>query len=96
MMRILLKILLFPITLSLTIILLFSEFICLFGTMFLSILALLLFVLALGGTMIILKDMQDGLRAMVLAYLISPFGIPMLASWLIGRIGQINERLKAI
>ncbi len=96
MMRILLKILLFPITLSLTIILLFSEFICLFGTMFLSILALLLFVLALGGTMIILKDMQDGLRAMVLAYLISPFGIPILASWLLGKIGQVNERLKAI
>ena len=95
MMRILLKILLFPITLSLTIILLFSEFICLFGTMFLSILALLLFVLALG-TMIIFKDMQDGLRAMVLAYLISPFGIPILASWLIGKIGQVNERLKAI
>lgn len=54
-----------------------------------------LFSLALG-TMIILKDMQDGLRAMVLAYLISPFGIPLLSSWLIGKIGQINEGLKAI
>lgn len=95
MMRILLKILLFPITLSLTIILLFSEFICLFGTMFLSILALLLFVLALG-TMIILKDMQDGLRAMVLAYLISPYGIPLFATWLLGKIGDINQRLKSI
>jgi len=63
--------------------------------MFLSILALLLFALALGA-MIILKDMQDGLRAMVLAYLISPFGIPILASWLIGKIGKVNERLKAI
>lgn len=63
--------------------------------MFLSILALLLFALSLG-TMIILKDMQDGLRAMVLAYLISPFGIPILASWLIGKVGQVNERLKAI
>lgn len=94
-MRILLKILLFPITLSLTIILLFFEFICLFGTMVLSILALLLFALALG-TMIFLKDMQDGLRAMVLAYLISPLGIPILASWLIGKTGQVNERLKAI
>ncbi len=94
-MRILLKILLFPITPILTIILLICEFICMFGTMLLSILALLLFVLALA-TMIFLKDVQDGLRAMVLAYLISPFGIPILASWLLGKIGQVNERLKAI
>ena len=94
-MRILLKILLFPITLILTIILLICEFICMFGTMLLSILALLLFVLALA-TMIFLKDVQDGLKAMVLAYLISPFGIPILASWLLGKIGQVNERLKAI
>ena len=40
------------------------------------------------------KDMQDGLRAMVLAYLISPYGIPILAHWLIGKIGKMNERLK--
>ena len=94
-MRILLKTLLFPITPILTIILLICEFICMFGTMLLSILALLLFVLALA-TMIFLKDVQDGLKAMVLAYLISPFGIPILASWLLGKIGQVNERLKAI
>lgn len=95
MMRILLKILLFPVTLSLTIILLICEFICMFGTMLLSILSLLLFTLALA-TMILLREKQDGLRAMVLAYLISPYGIPMLAGWIIGSVGRINERLKAI
>ena len=95
MMRIILKILLFPVTLSLTIILLICEFICMFGTMLLSILSFLLFTLALA-TMILLREKQDGLRAMVLAYLISPFGIPILASWLLGKIGQVNERLKAI
>lgn len=95
MMRILLKILLFPITLILTITLLICEFICMFGTMLLSILALLLFVLALA-TMIFLKDVQDGLKAMVLAYLISPYGIPLFATWLLGKIGDINQRLKSI
>lgn len=43
-----------------------------------------------------LGRLQDGLKAMVLAYLISSYGIPMLASWIIGKIGRINERLKAI
>ena len=95
MMRIILKILLFPVTLSLTIILLICEFICMFGTMLLSILSLLLFTLALA-TMILLREMQDGLRAMVLAYLVSPYGIPMLAALIIGSVGQINERLKSI
>ena len=94
-MRILLKILLFPITLILTAILLICEFICLFGTMLLSILALLLFTLALG-IMIFLGETQEGIKTLVLAYIISPYGVPMLAAWMIGKIGQINERIKAI
>ncbi|QOV18562.1 hypothetical protein INP51_11155 [Blautia liquoris] len=95
MMRILLKILLFPVTLILTVLLLICEFICLFGTMLLSILALILFVLALG-IMIFLGEVQDGIKTMVLAYLISPYGIPLLASWLVGKLKSVNERLKSI
>ncbi len=94
-MRILLKIFLFPITLILTAILLICEFICLFGTMLLSILALLLFTLALG-IMIFLGETQEGIKTLVLAYIISPYGVPMLAAWLIGKIGQVNEWLKVM
>ncbi|UYO61091.1 CD1845 family protein [Acetobacterium wieringae] len=94
-MRILLKIFLFPITLILTVILLICEFICLFGTMLFSILALLLFTLALG-IMIFLGETQEGLKAMLLAYLISPYGIPLLAGELIGKLQAVNERLKSI
>ncbi|NMA49184.1 MAG: hypothetical protein GX947_05365 [Tissierellia bacterium] len=46
--------------------------------------------------MILLGEVQDGIKAMILAYLVSPYGIPLLTSWLIGKIGQINERLKTI
>ena len=94
-MRILLKIILFPITLILTVILLVCELIWLFGTMLLSILAFVVFVLALA-IIIFLGKTQDGIMAPVLAYLISPYGVPMLASWLIGKIGQVNEWVKAI
>lgn len=94
-MRILLKIFLFPITLLLTVLLLICEFICLFGTAVLSILAFVVFVLALA-VIIFLGETQDGIKALVLAYLISPYGVPMLAAWLIVKIGQVNERLKAI
>ena len=94
-MRILLKILLFPITLILTVILLICEFICMFGTMLLSILAMLLFVLALA-IMIFLGEVQDGIKTMVLAYLISPYGIPMFTGWIIEILQVANEWLKSM
>lgn len=94
-MRILLKIFLFPITLLLTVILLICEFICLFGTMLLSILASFLFTLALG-IIFFLGETNDGLTVMVLAYLTSPYGLPLLASRFIGKLQAANERLKSI
>lgn len=63
--------------------------------MLLSLLALILFALGFA-TMVFLGDMDEGLKAMFIAFLISPYGIPMLAAWLIGTMGGINERLKAI
>jgi len=94
-MRILLNIFLFPITMLFSVILLICEFICLFGTALLSILAFVIFVLALA-IIILLGEKQDGIKILVLAYLISPYGLPMLTTWMIGKIGQVNERLKAI
>ena len=94
-MRILLKILLFPITLTVSILLLVCQFVCIFSSMLLSLLALILFALGFA-TMVFLGDMDEGLKAMFIAFLISPYGIPMLAAWLIGTVGGINERLKSI
>ena len=94
-MRILLKILLFPITLALSIIVLLCQFLCVSSSMLLSILAFLLFVLALA-IMALLGEVGEGLKALLAAYLISPYGIPMLASWLIGTVDGLNERLKSI
>lgn len=94
-MRILLKILLFPITLALSIIVLVCQFLCVFSSMLLSILAFLLFVLALA-IMVLLGEVGEGLKALIAAYLISPYGIPMLSTWLIGTVDGLNERLKSI
>lgn len=94
-MRILLKILLFPITLALSIIVLVCQFLCVFSSMLLSILAFLFFVLGLA-IMVFVGEIGEGLKALLVAYLISPYGIPMLASWLIGTVDGLNERLKSI
>ena len=94
-MRILLKILLFPVTLMISIILLVCQFVCIFSSMLLSILAFFFFALGLA-TMLILGETKQGISALFIAFLISPYGIPMLAAWLIGTVGGINERLKSI
>ena len=94
-MRILLKILLFPVTLMISVILLVCQFVCIFSSMLLSILAFFLFTLGLA-TMLLLGETEQGISALFIAFLISPNGIPMLAAWLIGTVGGINERLKSI
>lgn len=94
-MRILLKILLFPITLMVSIILLVCQFVCIFSSMLLSILAFVLFSLGLAS-IVLLGDVKQGLIALFIAFLLSPYGLPMIAAWLIGTIGGINERLKSI
>ena len=95
LMRILLKIVLFPVTLLVSIILLVCQFVCIFSSMLLSILAFFLFALGLA-TMLLLGETKQGISALFIAFLISPYGIPMLAAWLIGTVGGINERLKSI
>lgn len=94
-MRILLKTLFFPITLILTVLILFFDFICLFSTTVLSILSFVVFMIALG-TIFILRETSEGIRIIVLAYLISPYGIPMFAAWLIAKIEGLNDLMKSI
>jgi len=94
-MRIILKILLFPVVVLLTVVVAMCRFLCTFSTMLLSILAMVMFLLSLG-TMIILNDVPGGLKAMLLAYLVSPFGIPLFASWLVEKVDDFNYLLKSI
>lgn len=95
MMRIILKILLFPVHVLLSLALLPCKFVCLFGTMMLSVISFFLFVIALVG-MLLLGDIREGLNILFLAYLISPYGLPIIASGLIGLVDGINEKIARI
>jgi hypothetical protein len=94
-MRVLLKILLFPLILLLTIFVAACRFLCTFSTMILFILAFVIFAIALG-TMILLGEFWEGVKIVVLAWLISPYGIPLFASWLVEKLDDLNGWLKAI
>lgn len=94
-MKILFKILLFPVTLVLTVLVLFFQFVCLIGTTLLSILAFLIAVVALG-ILLFSGQPTEGFKYLIIAFCISPYGIPMLATWLISKAEAFNELLKSV
>ena len=93
-MRIIIMILLFPIVLALTLLVAFCRFFCLFSGMVLGIVAFLLFLL---GIVVLFAGRVDGfIGFLVLAWLVSPYGLPLAASWLTERVADFNHMLKSI
>ena len=94
MMRILLKILLFPITVALNILLGISKFVFVFGGGLLSVLSFVLFVLGIG--IIIVASFSQAVPAFIAGYLLSPWGLPMIGVWIIARVEYFNDWLKGV
>ena len=94
-MRIILRIVLFPVTLVLTIFILVCRFLCAFSGVVLGIISFVFFLLAIG-CLIFLADPKGALTGGIIAYVISPFGIPLFAEWLIDRLDDLNYAIKSI
>lgn len=94
MLRFFIKVLLFPITLALTLLVAFARFFCLFSRMVLSIIAGAFFLF--GVLMLFIGEWQGFIGFSLLAWTISPYGLPGAASWLTERMDDINSMLKAI
>ena len=94
MIRWIIKIILFPISLLLSILTAFLIFILGIGTTILYFLMLMCIVAAIGSFM--QKDISLGIEALVLGFLLSPYGIPMIGATVIAFIELINEKIKAV
>ena len=94
-MRIIVKVILFPVTLLLTLLVAVARLLCQLSNMVLSLIAFLIFIVALG-TMVLLQEPSEGIRILGLAWLISPFGLPLIATALVELVGGFNDWLKAI
>ena len=93
-MRIILKILLFPIVLALTILVAFCRFFCLFSGMVLGLLAALLFLL---GLLVLFAGRLDGFIGFtVLAWLGSPHRAAAGVCFLTERVADFKDMLKSI
>lgn len=94
MLRFLIKVLLFPVTLVLTLLVAFARFFCLFSGMVLSVIAGAFFLF--GVLMLFIGEWQGFLGFSLLAWAISPYGLPGAVSWLTERVDDVNSMLKAI
>ena len=91
-MRLLLKILFAPVMLALILVVHFAAFLlsvsagifALAGTVFAILAAIIFF--AVNHT--------NGIIVLVFAFLISPFGLPMLAMWLLGKLQDLRYALQ--
>ena len=94
-MRIILKILAAPFVLLLSLVLGVMTLLHTLTTGVLSILALIaatcgLFACSIGG------NPASGIRVLIVAALISPFGLPALSEWLILKLGDLKYALRAM
>ena len=93
-MRWIIKIILFPIILLLSILISFLKFIISVSGMILGILS---FLVVLGLIVaLVQKDTTTFIQALIIAFLISPYGLPKIALWVIAYIKFTRDRLKEI
>lgn len=91
-MRLILKLLAFPFVLLTGILYGFCKFLLLASGAMLGILSGIVFLGAL--VLFFIAGFWQGVSWLVLAFLISPYGLPMAAAWLVGIIGGVNGALR--
>ncbi|MDR1322225.1 MAG: CD1845 family protein [Gracilibacteraceae bacterium] len=91
-MRFVLKLIAAPLALALTVLTAFFSFVLSMSEVFLSLASVLVFVAAAA---LLFSGERAGAAAFLsIAFLVSPFGLPRLAGWLIERLEDANSALK--
>ena len=91
-MRLVFKILALPFVLITGILYLVCKFLVVSSGAVLGILSGIIFLASL--VLFFTAGLWVGLSWLVIAFLISPYGLPMAAAWLVGMIGGVNGALK--
>ena len=91
-MRILLKILFAPVMLALILFVNFFAFLLTVSSVFFGIAGTVFTILA--AILFFAVNRTNGIIVLIFAFLISPFGLPMLAAWLLGKVQQLRYALQ--
>lgn len=87
------KILLIPIRIFLTVTISVFKFLLSFSSTILAIIAFI--VLMVSIFFFVYGEKTDGIYALVFAWIISPWGLPMIATWLLSRLIIFRDWLKS-
>ena len=93
-MRWIVKIILFPISLVLSILTAFLTFLLAIGTTILYLLMLMCVVV--GVVSLFQKDFSIGIEALIIGVLVSLYGIPMVGAAVIAFLQGINKAIKSV
>ena len=91
-MRLIFKLLAFPFVLVTGLLYLVCKFLVIASGAVLGILSGIVFLASL--VLFFTAGVWAGLAWLVIAFLISPYGLPMAAAWVVGMIGGANHALK--
>lgn len=91
-MRLIFKLLAFPFVLVTGLLYLICKFLLIASGAVLGILSGIVFLASL--VLFFTSGMWAGLAWLIIAFLISPYGLPMAAAWLVGMLGGANHALK--
>lgn len=91
-MRILLNILFAPVMLALILFVNFFAFLLTVSSVFFGIAGTVFAILA--ASLFFAVNRTNGIIVLIFAFLISPFGLPMLAAWLLGKVQQLRYALQ--
>lgn len=95
MIRWIIKIILFPISLTLSILTAFLTFLLGIGTALLYIIMTICVFVAFGS-FFMLHNPKAAIEALIIGFLLSPYGLPMIGATVIAFIELINEKIKAV
>ena len=93
-MRWILKIILFPVSLVLSILTAFLIFLLAIGITILYLLMLICVVV--GVVSLFQKNFSIGIEALIVGFLLSPYGIPIVGAEVIAFLQVINKAIKSI
>ena len=91
-MRFVLKILFAPVIAVLAVIVWFFAFILNLSAVVFGIAGTVFGIL--GAIILFTESVKNGIIVLVIAFFVSPFGLPMLAAWLLGRLQQFRYAIQ--
>ena len=94
-MKFLLKIILFPVTIILTVFVGICRLLNQLSNMIFMLAAFLILLIGLA-TILLAHDMSNGLILIAIAVIFSPFGLPLIVTFLIEVLGLFKDMIKAI